>query len=79
MERIILAKEPERFIERSIVQFVQRNPGNRRKVDGGKYWDTPLVGFSSGDDRLFKGYKRIIGRLNSNHCIPGSKVFATAD
>lgn len=64
MERITLAGEPERFIERSIIQFVHKNPGNRRKVDGGKYWDTPLVGFASGDDPLFRRYKRIIGSFH---------------
>jgi len=64
MKRITLAGEPEKFIERALVEFVRENPGNRRKVDGGKYWDTPLVGFASGEDPLFKSYKKIIGRFH---------------
>jgi epoxyqueuosine reductase len=64
MKRITLAEEPEKFIERALVRFVRENPGNRRKVDGGKYWDTPLVGFASGEDSLFKSYKKIIGRFH---------------
>jgi epoxyqueuosine reductase len=63
-ERIRLAENPERFIEKTITKFVHRGPGNRRKADGGKYWDTPLVGFSSGDDPLFKQYKKIIGKFH---------------
>lgn len=64
MQRITFAKEPERFIESAIAKFVREEPGNRRKVDRGKYWDTPLVGFASGDDPLFKRYKQIIGRFH---------------
>ena len=63
-ERITLAKDPEKFIERAITKFVQESPANRRKVDGGRYWDAPLVGFASGDDPLFKQYKKIIGRFH---------------
>ena len=64
MERITLAKEPERFIERAIARFVHENPANRRKADGGKYWDPPLTGFASGEDPLFKRFKKIIGRFH---------------
>jgi epoxyqueuosine reductase len=64
MERITFAKEPERFIRRAIAKFLQESPANRRKVDGGKYWDLPLVGFASGDDPLFKQYKKIIGKFH---------------
>lgn len=64
MERITFSRDPERFIERTIAKFVATNPANRRKVDGGKYWDTPLVGFASGKDPLFKQYKKIIGRFH---------------
>ena len=63
-ERITFAKDPEKFIERAITEFVQENPANRRKVDGGKYWGTPLVGFASGDDPLFRQYKKIIGKFH---------------
>jgi epoxyqueuosine reductase len=63
-ERITFAGQPERFIERAITRFVQQSAANRRKVDGGKYWEEPLVGFASGDDPLFKQYKKIIGRFH---------------
>ncbi|MCJ7640338.1 MAG: epoxyqueuosine reductase, partial [Desulfobacterales bacterium] len=64
MKRISFSKDPERFIAREIVRFTQRSPWNRRKVDGGKYWDRPLVAFAAGDDPLFKQYKKIIGRFH---------------
>jgi epoxyqueuosine reductase len=61
---IRFAKNPEKFIERAIVQFVQKSPANRRKEGRGKYWDRPLVGFASGEDPLFKAYKKIIGKFH---------------
>jgi epoxyqueuosine reductase len=64
MKRIVFSKEPEKFIKRVIAKFVQESPSNRRKVDGGKYWGTPLVGFASGEDPLFKQYKKIIGKFH---------------
>jgi epoxyqueuosine reductase len=63
-ERITFARNPEKFVGRAITQFVQKNPGNRRKLDGGKYWDEPLVGFASGNDPLFRQYKKIIGKFH---------------
>jgi hypothetical protein len=63
-KRITYAKNPEKFIERTITQFVRDSSANRRKVDGGRYWDSPLVGFTSGDDPLFKQYKKIIGKFH---------------
>jgi len=63
-DRITLSREPERFIERAIAKFVHESPANRRKVDGGKYWDTPLVGFASGKDLLFRRFKKIIGKFH---------------
>src|SRR4030042_6482741 len=63
-KKLTFAKDPERFIESAIAKFVRENPANRRKVDGGKYWDTPLVGFTSGNAPLFKQYKKIIGKFH---------------
>jgi epoxyqueuosine reductase len=60
-ERTLLNVEPEKFIERVIAKFVEESPANRRKVNGGKYWEAPLVGFASGNDPLFKQYKTVIG------------------
>jgi epoxyqueuosine reductase len=63
-KRIILSENPEKFVEKAIVKFVQENPANRRKVGRGKYWDKPLVGFASGEDPLFKAYKKVIGKFH---------------
>ena len=62
--KITLSRDPERFIERAIAGFVEGSPANRRNVDGGKYWDTPLIGFASGKDTLFNQYKKIIGKFH---------------
>ncbi|NWF56529.1 MAG: epoxyqueuosine reductase [Syntrophaceae bacterium] len=51
-------------MERAIVDFTRTSPANKRKEGRGKYWDRPLVGFASGDDPLFKAYKKIIGRFH---------------
>jgi ferredoxin len=68
MGKIIFSTDPEKFLQNAITQFIQESPANRRKVDGGKYWDMPIVGFASGDDPLFKQYKKIIGQF---HFTPG--------
>ena len=63
-KRITFTNEPERSLQEIIAKFVQESPYNRRKVDGGRYFDSPLVGFASGNDPLFKQYKKIIGRFH---------------
>ena len=63
-DKIQFAKDPEKFIEEAIARFVQESPSNCRKVDGGRYFDSPLVGFASGDDSLFKEYKKMFGRFH---------------
>jgi epoxyqueuosine reductase QueG len=62
--RFRFANNPEKFVERAIGKFVKDSPANRRKVGRGKYWDKPLVGFASGEDPLFRQYKKIIGRFH---------------
>ena len=64
MKRILFDKDPEKFIEGVITKFIQESPANRRKVDGGRYWQTALVGFASGEDPLFNRYKKIIGEFH---------------
>ena len=71
-EKITFAKNPEKFLENAIAKFIQVSPANRRKVDGGRYWGKPLVGFASGNDPLFRQYKKIIGRF---HLTP-KEIFA---
>ena len=63
-ERTTFRKHPEKSIERAIIQFTRKSPANRRKVDGGKYWEIPLIGFASGNDPLFSRYKEIIGKFH---------------
>jgi len=63
-KKMVMATSPEKFIAMAIAKFVKENPSNRRKLDGGKYWDEPLVGFASGEDPLFKQYKKIIGKFH---------------
>jgi hypothetical protein len=64
MKRISLANNPEAFIAKAIEAFTRQSPANRRKIDGGQYWDRPLVGFASGADPLFRQYKKVIGRFH---------------
>jgi len=63
-KKITLTAKPEKFIEMAIAKFVRESSANRRKVDGGKYWEKPLVGFALGEDPLFKQYKKIIGKFH---------------
>lgn len=78
-ERIQFAKEPEKFIEQAVAKFVQESSSNRRKVDGGKYFDSPLVGFASADDPLFKDYKKIIGRFHFSPRDIFDQIFGKSD
>jgi hypothetical protein len=63
-ERIYFAKDPEKFVQQAIAKFVEESSSNQRRVDGGRYFDSPLVGFASANDPLFKQYKKIIGRFH---------------
>jgi epoxyqueuosine reductase len=63
-EKICFAKDPEKLLQQAIVKFVQESSSDYRKVDGGKYFDSPLVGFASANDPLFKQYRKIIGRFH---------------
>src|SRR4030042_759936 len=64
MNRITFGRNPEEFIKRAVIRFTQNSSANRRKVDGGKYWEIPLIGFASGNDPLFSRYKEIIGKFH---------------
>ncbi len=64
MKKPSFSKQPEKFIEKAIIQFAKKSPANRRKVNGGSYWERPLVGFASGDNPLFRQYKKIIGKYH---------------
>jgi epoxyqueuosine reductase len=62
--KIRFAKDPEKSIEQTITKFVMESPSNRRKVDGKRYFDSPIVGFASADNHFFKEYKKIIGKFH---------------
>ncbi len=64
MNRITFGRNPEEFIKKAVIRFTQNSSSNRRKVDGGKYWEIPLIGFASGNDPLFNQYKKIIGKFH---------------
>ena len=53
---------PEKVVVQEIKDFVAINPGNRdSRIDGGPYFENPLVGFADAHDPLFKTYKEVIG------------------
>ena len=64
MKQIRFAEDPVKFIKKAIIKFTKENPGNKQKSGRGKYWGAPLVGFASGNDPLFKEYKKIIGKFH---------------
>ena len=64
MKQIRFAEDPVKFIKKAIIKFTKENPGNKQKSGRGKYWGTPLVGFASSNDPLFKEYKKIIGKFH---------------
>ena len=48
-------KNPEKWVETLIKDFVNRSPENTLKNRANeKAWEDPLVGFSSGDDPLYQ-------------------------
>ena len=50
-------KNPERFIEKAIRNFVKTSPLNRLESFGGEpIFDQPLVGFANSNDPLFSEY-----------------------
>ena len=64
MKQIRFSEDPVKFIKKAIIKFTKENPGNKQKSGRGKYWGTPLVGFASSNDPLFKEYKKIIGKFH---------------
>ena len=73
-KRIRFEDDPAEFIRQAVVKFVEKSPYGRRKIDGGRFYDEPLVGFGAGDDPLFDAYKAIIGPF---HLTP-RKIFDAA-
>jgi len=54
--------DPATLIEDVIRDFVERSPENTLQgLFEEKAFETPLVGFSSGDDPLYDSYKQVVG------------------
>ena len=54
--------DPATLIEDFIRDFVERSPENTLQGPfEEKAFETPLVGFSSGDDPLYDSYKQVVG------------------
>ncbi|MBW2562224.1 MAG: epoxyqueuosine reductase [Deltaproteobacteria bacterium] len=54
--------ENARWIEKVITDFIQTSPRNTLKNENDdKAWETPLVGFSRGDDPLYEAFKEHVG------------------
>jgi epoxyqueuosine reductase len=55
-------ENPVDWLRREIVDFVATSPLNTLGSPGGEIaWDSPLVGFSRGDDGIYQEYKSHIG------------------
>ena len=60
-------KNPERFIEKAIRNFVKTSPLNRLESFGGEpIFNQPLVGFADSNDPLFSEYKKVVHELHLN-------------
>lgn len=58
----LLKKDAATFLEAAIKEYIVTSPNNIMPDFPGEHiWEEPLVGFSDGDDPLFKEYKNIIG------------------
>jgi epoxyqueuosine reductase QueG len=57
----------EDLIRGEITDFITKNPANRLPDTDSRYFDEPLIGFSSAEDPIFSDYKRIIGPF---HLLP---------
>lgn len=55
-------EDPTLWIEAIVREFIDRSPENTLKnQDNDKAFETPLVGFSKGDDPLYEAYKDHVG------------------
>lgn len=62
MKENVQIKDPAKWVETLIKDFVNRSPENTLKNRANeKAWEDPLVGFSSGDDPLYQEYKEYVG------------------
>jgi epoxyqueuosine reductase len=58
-------KNPAKWIETLVKDFISRSPENTLKNRANeKAWEDPLVGFSNGDDPLYREYKEYVGTFH---------------
>jgi ferredoxin len=58
MKERLKTKEPGKWVESIIGDFINHSPENTLKNSAkAKAWDDPLVGFSGGDDPIYQAYK----------------------
>lgn len=64
-QRASLERNPARFIERTIKDYLTKSPNNRLPAyPDERAWDDFLLGFADGDDPIFREYKTIIGEFH---------------
>ncbi len=83
MKKDAKIKNPAKWVENVIKDFINRSPENTLKNPANdKAWADPLVGFSRGDDPIYQSYKEHVGPFHwtplelFNLAFPQSKVGA---
>ena len=83
MQEDLKKKDPAKWVESIIKDFINRSPENTLKNPADeKAWADPLVGFSRGDDPIYQSYKEHVGPFHwtplelFNLIFPQSKVGA---
>ena len=56
-----MTKNPKEWISKEIKNFMKTSANTMKKWNDEPAWATPIVGFSNGDDPLYKFYKKDIG------------------
>jgi len=65
MKDVRWMKNPAKMIEDTIRDFISKSPENTLKnKENEKAWEDSLVGFSSGADPLYQGYKEHVGAFH---------------
>lgn len=64
----------EALLRTEIIRFISEHSGNRLIRDDGRYFDSPLIGFSSASDPLYEEYRSIIGAFHKlpDELLPGA-------
>jgi len=65
----------EEMLRCEIISFIADHPGNHLPDSDSHYFDEPLVGFASAEDRLFRDYQQTIGPF---HLLPNELLSGAA-